>query len=77
MGVIFRGCLEGFEVLKQVCMTAPILAFANYTKLFLLETDVSKDGLGAVLLQKQANGCNTTMSPAAAEPSCLMRRTIT
>ena len=37
-------------------MMAPILVFANYTKPFLLETDVSKDGLGAVLLQKQADG---------------------
>ena len=31
--------LKAFEALKQVCMTAPILAL----------TDASKDGLGAVL----------------------------
>ena len=36
-------------------MTAPILAFADYTKPFLLQTNVSKDGLGAVLSQKQAD----------------------
>ena len=36
-------------------MTAPILAFTDYTKLFLLETDEFKDGLGAVLCQKQAD----------------------
>ena len=48
--------LKVFEVLKQACMTAPILAFGDYTKPFLLETDASKDGLGAVLLQKQADG---------------------
>ena len=34
---------------------APVLVFASYTKPFLLETDASKDGLGAVLLQKQAD----------------------
>ena len=37
-------------------MTASILAFADSTKPFLLETDVWKDGLGAVLLQKQVHG---------------------
>ena len=47
--------LKVFKALKQACVTAPILAFADYTKLFLLETDVSKDGLAAVLLQKQAD----------------------
>ena len=37
-------------------MTATVLAFADYTKPFLLETDVYKDGLGAVLSQKHADG---------------------
>ena len=48
--------LKAFEAVKQACMTAPILAVADYTKLFLLETDASKEGLVAVLLQKQADG---------------------
>ena len=42
--------------MKQACMTAAILVFADYTKPFLLETGASKDGLGAVLSQKQADG---------------------
>ena len=45
--------LEAFEALKQACMNSPVLAFADYTKDFLLETDASKEGLGAVLSQKQ------------------------
>ena len=36
-------------------MTTPVLAFADYTKPFLLETGLSKGRLGAVLLQKQAD----------------------
>ena len=36
-------------------MSSPILAFANYTKDFLLKTDASKEGSAAVLSQKQAD----------------------
>ena len=50
-----KDALKAFEALKQACMTAPFLAFADYTKPFLLETDASKDGLGAVLSQRQAD----------------------
>ena len=48
--------LEAFKALKQACMNSPVLAFADYTKDFLLETDASKEGLGAVLSQKQEDG---------------------
>ena len=48
--------LRAFDALKQTCMSASVLTFANYTKEFLLETDASKEGLGAVLSQKQVDG---------------------
>ena len=48
--------LKAFEMLKQACMNSLVLAFADYTKDFLLETDASKEGLGAVLSQKQEDG---------------------
>ena len=48
--------LEAFRALKQACKNSPVLAFANYTKDFLLETDASREGLGAVLSQKQEDG---------------------
>ena len=51
-----KDALEAFQALKQVCMNSPVLAFANYTKDFLLETDASKEGLGAVISLKQADG---------------------
>ena len=37
-------------------MHSPVLAFADYTRDFLLETDALKEGLGAVLSQKQGDG---------------------
>ena len=48
--------LRAFQALKQACMSAPVLTFADYTKDFLLKTDASKEELGAVLSQKQAEG---------------------
>ena len=45
-----------FQELKLKCMTAPVLAFADFHKPFLLETDASGDGLGTVLSQKQEDG---------------------
>ena len=48
--------LKAFQALKQTCMNSPVLAFTDYMKDFLLEVDASKEGLGAVLSQKQADG---------------------
>ena len=45
--------VEAFDLLKTKCMTALVLAFTNFEKPFLLETDTSSCGLGAVLSQKQ------------------------
>ena len=56
MGVTVRvhlGSLSGF---KTGLHEHPIQAFAAYTKDFLLETDASKEGLGVVLSQKEADG---------------------
>ena len=46
-----------YEDLKMRCMTAPVLTFTNFKKLLLLETDASKEGLGAILSQKKDDGC--------------------
>ena len=68
--------LGAFQSLKQACMSAPVLAFADYTKDFLLKTDAFKEGLGVVLSQKQARWALNTWLPMVAEPSLFMKRTI-
>ena len=45
-----------FETLKKAYLEAPVLAFADFDEPFLLETNASKLGLGAVLLQKWSDG---------------------
>ena len=47
---------EAFYMLKKKCAMAPILAFADLKRPFLLETDTSKYGLGTILQQVQEDG---------------------
>ena len=48
--------LKAFEELKMKCTMAPVLVFTDFKKLFHLETDASKEGLGAILLQESDDG---------------------
>ena len=43
--------------LKEQISSARVLVFPDFDKPFLLETDASKERLGAVLSQKQDDGC--------------------
>ena len=44
---------DAFETLNGACLKAPVVAFADFDESLLLETDASKLGLGAVLLQNR------------------------
>ena len=49
-------CQESFDSLNKICSESPVLAYADYTKPFVLHTDASTTGLGVVLYQKQEDG---------------------
>ena len=49
-------CEIGFNNLKQALVSAPILAYPDYSKEFILETDASLKGLGTVLSQRGDDG---------------------
>ena len=44
-------CEAAFLKLKSRLVSAPILAFPDFTKIFILDTDASQSGVGAVLSQ--------------------------
>ena len=46
-----KECEDAFALLKQHLTSSPVLVFPDYTKTFILDTDASNEGIGAVLLQ--------------------------
>lgn len=49
-------CEESFNALKSRLVSTPVLAYADFSRPFILETDASHSGLGAVLSQ-ETDGC--------------------
>ena len=56
---------ESFEKLKLALTSAPVLAYPDYNKPFLLEMDASLKGLGAVLSQEDNNNHMRVISYAS------------
>ena len=58
-------CQQTFDELKRLCTTAPILAFADFTKPFKLHTDACGSGLGALLYQTHEDGTDAVITYAS------------
>ena len=50
---------------KVLCMTAPILAYADFTRPFKLHTDTCGSGMGAVLYQTHEDGTDAVIAYAS------------
>ena len=58
-------CHQAFDDLKRLCTTAPILAYADFTKPFKLHTAACGSGLGAVLYQTCKDGTDAVIAYAS------------
>ena len=56
---------ESFDRLKNLSTSSPVLAYTNYKKPFIVYTDVSERGLGAVSSQLQDNGKESAIAFAS------------
>ena len=54
-----------FEHLRRNLVSAPILAIPDLEKLFILDTDTSDVGIGAVLLQMDDTGAERVIAYAS------------
>ena len=58
-------CQRAFEELRHKLVSTPILAFPDYEREFILDTDATNEGIGAVLSQIQANGVEKVIAYAS------------
>ena len=49
-------CQDAFNKLRQCLCSAPVLAYPDFSRQFILDTDASDVGIGAVLSQVDAEG---------------------
>ena len=67
-------CQCSFEELKYKLTTAPVLAYPDFSKPFILDTDASDFGIGGVLSQKGNDGEEHVVSYASRSLSKTERR---
>lgn len=58
-------CQQAFELIRRKLVSPPILAFPDYSKEFILDTDASDTGVGAVLSQVHDDGSEHVVAYAS------------
>jgi len=64
-----KECNEAFEDIRQCLLTDPILSYPDFSKEFIIRTDASTQGIGAVILQVEEDKLE--------HPICCVSRTLT
>ena len=73
-------CQHAFDELRKCLKPSPILAYSDYSKRFILDTDASNYGIGAVLSQISNDGSECGIAYASRSLSrqeqryCVTRR---
>ena len=67
-------CQQSFDNLRVKLTTAPVLAYPDYSRPFILDTDASDSGIGAVLSQKDDEGQEHVVAFASRSLSKAERR---
>ena len=65
-----KQCQASFQWLKDLLVMPPVLVYPNFDKSFILHTDASGDGLGAVLEQEQGDGTSHPVAYAYTICTC-------
>ena len=64
------GAARAFESVKKRLSTAPVIHFADFTQPFVLVTDASEVGVGAVLMQKDGDkDCIVAVASSTLDPT--------
>lgn len=58
-------CQKAFDDLRKCLVSAPIIAYPDFSKPFILDTDASNVGKGAILSQIQDSGTESVVAYAS------------
>ena len=58
-------CQHAFDILREKLIYPPVLVFPDFSKEFILDTDASNSGIGAVLSQIQQDGSERVVAYAS------------